>query len=292
MGVLHPKAVELILRRGREVDQQLGLLMRAVGDVLTSPDVVTLDYVSHLRPRPVSFVYEPIRQAIDADRDHWMEVYRALAPVMDGPELAQVPAQDPGGVEPYWQNPFFADGDARAAYALVATRRPRAILEIGSGHSTRFMRKAIRDGKLPTVIVSIDPTPRAEVRPLVDELIERPLLDVDVAAFGLLKPGDILFLDGSHRALNGSDVTHLFLSVLPTLPPGVLLHVHDVNLPCEYHESFTRAFYSEQYVLGALLLDRARWRTVLPLWWLRHLGISPEHHRGVSFWLEARPPPG
>jgi len=286
---LDQKSIETVLNQARLVDAQQARFLTAVGELLTSPDVVRLDYLSYLRPRPDSFVFEPVREAIDSDREHWLGVYRAIAPVMDSPQLSGVPERDAGGNEPCWKNWFFERGDARAGYAMVATLRPRVILEIGCGHSTRFMRKAIRDHGLETRIISIDPKPQAEIRPIVDEFIQRPLLDVPMTVFGELRPGDILFFDGSHRALNGSDVTHLFLSVLPTLPPGVLVHVHDIDLPCEYRQMLTERHYSEQYVLAALLLDRARWRTVLPLSWLRHLGISPEGHAGASFWFEARP---
>ena len=39
----------------------------------------------------------------------------------------------------------------------------RQMLEIGSGNSTKFARRAIRDHRLCTRITSIDPHPRAEI---------------------------------------------------------------------------------------------------------------------------------
>jgi hypothetical protein len=68
--------------------------------------------------------------------------------------------------------------------------------------------------------------------------------------------------------------------------PGVLVHVHDVMLPYEYIDLFTQRHYNEQYLLAGLLLNKKRWRPILPLYWMerQNLLISPIH-RGVSFWM-------
>jgi len=47
-----------------------------------------------------------------------------------------------------------------APHAMTALNRPRRVIEVGSGNSTKFIRRAIRDHGLPTAIVSIDPQPR------------------------------------------------------------------------------------------------------------------------------------
>jgi hypothetical protein len=53
-----------------------------------------------------------------------------------------------------------------------------------------------------------------------------------------------------------SDVTMLFLDVLPRLPAGVIVQVHDITLPCDYPAQWTGRYYSEQYLLAAYLLGR------------------------------------
>jgi hypothetical protein len=68
-----------------------------------------------------------------------------------------------GDLEPYWNNGYYEGDDARLAFAIPAIKRPRTIIEIGSGNSTRFMRKAVQVFSLQTKLVSIDPEPRAEV---------------------------------------------------------------------------------------------------------------------------------
>jgi hypothetical protein len=51
----------------------------------------------------------------------------------------------------------------------------------------------------------------------------------------------------------GTDVDRLFLDVLPRLPAGVLLHVHDVFLPDGYPPQWAWRGYNEQLLVAALL---------------------------------------
>jgi hypothetical protein len=51
-----------------------------------------------------------------------------------------------------------------------------------------------------------------------------------------------------------SDVTMLFLDVIPRLPAGVLVQVHDVTLPYDYPAQWIDRYYSEQYLLAAYIL--------------------------------------
>jgi hypothetical protein len=75
-----------------------------------------------------------------------------------------------------------------------------------------------------------------------------------VALFDGLEAGDILYFDGSHRVFTNSDVTTLFLDIMPRLKSGVLVHIHDVFWPSDYPPDWNERFYSEQYILGAMLL--------------------------------------
>ena len=129
----------------------------------------------------------------------------------------EAPEEAPG---PRWMNPWFSALDAIMLTGMLVRHDPRLLIEIGSGNSTKFARHAITTHKLRTRIVSIDPQPRAEVDALCDEVIRAPAEFVDPSVFSRLKAGDILFIDSSHRSLENSDVTSLFLEVLPELPPG------------------------------------------------------------------------
>ncbi|CAA7613911.1 class I SAM-dependent methyltransferase [Magnetospirillum sp. SS-4] len=160
---------------------------------------------------------------------------------------------------PRWMNPWFTGLDAIALTGMLVRHDPRLLVEIGSGNSTKFARHAIAARGLRTRIVSIDPQPRAEVDGLCDEVIRTPAEFVDQGVFSRLKPGDILFIDSSHRSLPNSDVTALFLEILPDLPPGVFVHIHDVYLPYDYPPHAEGLMYNEQYLLAALLLGEAKW---------------------------------
>jgi hypothetical protein len=148
---------------------------------------------------------------------------------------------------------WFPRLDAAAAYALVRQTKPARIIEIGSGHSTRFMAQAVADGGLPTRITCIDPAPRAILSKLKVEHLPVLLKDADAGVFETLASGDILFIDSSHIAMPGTDVDRLFLDVLPRLAGGVFVHVHDVTLPDAYPETWRWRSYNEQLLVGALL---------------------------------------
>src|ERR1700733_3021445 len=103
---------------------------------------------------------------------------------------------------------------------MLVRSAPARYMEIGSGYSTRFARHAIQTVGLSTVIASLDPKPRAGIDALCDTVIRRRLEEADLAVFDQLEAGDILFFDGTHRALTNSDVTVFFLELLPRLKPG------------------------------------------------------------------------
>ena len=221
--------------------------------------------------------------------------------------LASIPFQEVAGSDqPAWQNDFLPPLDAFILYSMVASGHSRTYLEIGSGVSTRFVRQAIRDHSVDTRIVSIDPEPRRSIDALCDRVIRKPLEDSDLEVILQLQAGDILYIDGSHRGSMNSDVTVLFLEVLPYLQPGVLVQIHDIYLPYDYPPEWASRDYSEQYYLALLLLSAPeRWKILLPAYAVTHNCIHEEFlscsqvlngvHRaipvqGSSFWLQSQEP--
>lgn len=154
---------------------------------------------------------------------------------------------------PRWDQDWFSGLDAAAAYAMVCQNRPKQIIEIGSGHSTRFMVRAINDIGLDCTFTAIDPAPRADISRLQVNVIPSIVQDAPQDIFGALQSGDILFMDSSHILMPGTDVDLLFGEVIPCLPPGVLVHVHDIFLPYAYPEEWRLRGYNEQNALAPLI---------------------------------------
>jgi hypothetical protein len=171
----------------------------------------------------------------------WIESYAA--------ELEAIGAEP--APAPRWNQDWFPRLDAAAAYAMVRTLKPKRIVEVGSGHSTRFLARAVADGGLGTQITAIDPQPTASIEKLPVEWLCMPVQRV--AAFPALGEGDVLFIDSSHQLKPGSDVDFLLNAVLPLLPSGVRVHFHDIFLPDDYPEHWAWRRYNEQPAVASLI---------------------------------------
>lgn len=154
---------------------------------------------------------------------------------------------------PRWNQDWFPRLDAAAAYVLVRERRPGRIVEVGSGHSTRFLCRAVTDAALATIVTAIDPAPRAAIDGLGVTIIRSTLQQAGMGPFADLAAGDMLIIDSSHILMPGTDVDILFNHILPALPPGVLVHIHDVFLPDDYPADWEWRGYNEQLGVAALI---------------------------------------
>jgi hypothetical protein len=168
------------------------------------------------------------------------------------PALAAIGVDPPP--TPRWDQDWFPRLDAAAAYAIVRMSRPARIVEVGSGHSTRFMARAVRDGSLGTQITAIDPAPRSSIAGLDVHWVPHPVQSCSPDFF-VLAAGDILFIDSSHQLKPGSDVEFLLERVLPRLASGVRIHFHDIFLPDEYPAQWAWRRYNEQAAVERLIGD-------------------------------------
>jgi len=217
------------------------------------------------------------------------------------PDFADIPM---GGTyetaAPFWLNAWFSPLDAMALTGMLRAHNPARLVEIGSGVSTKYARRAVQKYGLRSRLTSIDPEPRNEVDRLCDEVIRQPLERCDVAMFEDLEPGDIFFLDSSHRAFQNSDVTVFFLEILPRLKPGVIVHIHDIYLPYDYISGHVPRLWNEQYLLAtALLFGADRFEILFPSWFvgrdaelaahagamLRRGPMAELDLYGASFWM-------
>jgi predicted O-methyltransferase YrrM len=165
--------------------------------------------------------------------------------------LLAIPAEGARGAR--WNQDWFPRLDAAIAYTMVRAAKPALIVEIGSGHSTRFMARAIAEGKLDARLRAIDPAPRAPLEGLPVEHVARDLHRAGDDLLAGFAAGDVLFIDSSHILMPGTDVDRLLNRVLPALPSGALVHVHDVFLPDDYPAPWAWRGYNEQLGVAALI---------------------------------------
>jgi len=179
--------------------------------------------------------------------------FQNLLTHMDTLESAFDAIGDMPSPAPRWQQDWFSGLDAAVAYVMVNKHAPRRIVEIGCGHSTRFFARAVSDGGLNTQITAIDPAPRAALEGVGVKFVKATVQTVGRAHFDDLERGDVLSIDSSHIVMPGTDVDILLNRVLPRLPGGVYIHIHDMFLPDGYPPSWSWRGYNEQLAVAALM---------------------------------------
>ncbi len=158
---------------------------------------------------------------------------------------------------PRWDQGWFGTLDAAAAYALVRRSPPGRIIEVGSGHSTRFLARALKDTGAQASHICIDPEPRAALLDLPVKWEKALLSAAHLPLFDTLEAGDIAFFDSSHILWPGLDVDLIFNRILPRLKPEVLVHIHDIFLPDPYPKDWDWRGYTEQNGLSGWFMGGA-----------------------------------
>ena len=168
----------------------------------------------------------------------------------------------------YLLNGAFEWMDARMLFYFIKTLKPKNIIEIGCGNSTRLMVQTKKIFNLDIKITCIEPYPQ-EVLKRFDsngeiKLIISPLQKVDTSLFDSLSENDILFIDSSHVGKIGSDVLYYLNNIFPRLAKGVRIHIHDIFLPYEYPEDWIRngRFWNEQYLLYTFLQYNSKFKVI------------------------------
>ena len=97
------------------------------------------------------------------------------------------------------------------------------------------------------------------------------------------------------------NIVGFFMEVLPKLPKGVIVHIHDIYLPYDYPQFMCDRFYSEQYVLAAFIMaNPERYKPILPNYFIsedtelriilepiwQHSALQDVEKHGASFWLQ------
>jgi hypothetical protein len=206
-----------------------------------------------------------------------------LAKFTYGGELAAFPRERPAGdIGYHYANGSFESGDAECLYSMLRHFKPKRFIEIGSGYSTLIAREAIRrnaaeDASNGCEIICVEPYEQPWLESLGVQVIRCPVEQVDPALFARLGSGDVLFIDSSHMVRPQGDVLFEFLELLPQLPVGVLVHVHDVFTPRDYPPEWVVddvRFWNEQYVMEAFLTLNRDFRVLMALNHMRH--VAPD----------------
>jgi len=195
-----------------------------------------------------------------------------------------------------FKNDFFSGLDAAVYYCLIRHLKPQRIIEIGGGYSTRIANKALARNQ-KGILTCIEPFPEERLlkAQLKIDVVRKRVEEIDLGFFSCLEANDILFIDSSHTVKFGGDVCYEFLEILPSLNPGVWIHVHDIFFPEDYPADWLlnrRLALNEQYLLEAFLAFNKTFSPQLANYWLC-LDYQDDAARlwaniatGSSFWLK------
>lgn len=194
-------------------------------------------------------------------------------------------------------NGTFESGDAEFWYQLIRAKRPRRIIEIGSGNSTLVARKAISANRAcqPQYIcehICIEPYEMPWLESTGVQVVRQRVEEVDHLLFESLGENDVLFIDSSHVIRPQGDVLVEYLEILPLLKPGVIVHVHDIFSPRDYPRSWIVdeiKLWNEQYLLEAFLSHNRDWEIIGALNYLHHQDYG-SLKRVAPFLLPSRQP--
>ncbi len=202
---------------------------------------------------------------------------------------------------PDFDNGYWPLMDCIGMLAVLNERRPSVLVELGSGNSTHWARACAEHLGLTLGISAIDPEPRRDVTSVTDEFVKAPCQAfpaqwyLDRLSYGV---NSILSIDTSHVCELPTEGPFIYLDLLPSLPVGSWVHIHDQFLPWDYPEEWTAWGFNETYLV-ALMLDSGKWRVRLPVYyvmrtpalvsvldplWTGSLATVPRD--GGSLWLE------
>jgi hypothetical protein len=195
-------------------------------------------------------------------------------------ELLQVPVNRPKSPHAtfFMNNYTFMSGDAEYWYQIIRALKPSRIYEIGSGNSTLMAVNAVnmnrkQDKSYRCEHVCIEPYEMPWLESTGVSVIREKVETLSVEFFRRLEASDVLFIDSSHVIRPGGDVLFEYLELLPSLNPGVIVHIHDIFSPRDYPSRWVVdevKFWNEQYLVEAFLTNNPNWEILGSLNYLHH----------------------
>jgi hypothetical protein len=176
------------------------------------------------------------------------------------------------------QNGSFGSGDSEFLYQFIRYVKPKKVIEIGSGNSTKIVRLALKRNEAESGAaaehVCIEPYEQPWLRDLTGITLIRERVEKLNYDWGReLQSGDLLFVDSSHMIRPQGDVVTEYLNIFPRLGCGVFVHIHDIFTPKDYPEAWLKddvIFWNEQYLLEALLTNTNKYEITASLNYLKH----------------------
>lgn len=172
--------------------------------------------------------------------------------------------------------------DALTLYLMIRHIKPANYVEVGSGLSTYYCSLAAKKNEeegFPLKITCIEPYPFEKLHTIPGiELIVKEVQDVEPQFFETLRENDVFFIDSSHSLKIDSDVSYLYLEILPAVKKGVFVHIHDISFPYNFPyppESWifkkpVPMFWNEAMVVQAFLSGNKDFQIILSTPMLRH----------------------
>jgi hypothetical protein len=199
-------------------------------------------------------------------------------------------------------NPGLTLVDSFILYAMIRETKPKVMIEVGSGETTKISLQAIEMNEkegMDCMFYAVEPYPTEFLRQIVKKnfkLIDKKVEEVDI---GFLITADLFFIDSSHVLKIGSDVSYEILEIVPKLKKGAMIHWHDIMIPGNYWKDWVykgSMFWNESYVLHAFILFNDAFRIT---WASRYMQLNHaeamkkqfpyfnrQKHRCTSFWIQ------
>lgn len=204
----------------------------------------------------------------------------------------------------YYNNWSFPPWDSEFLYSIIRFKKPRRIIEIGSGNSTLMVINAIcknnsENTNYTCKHICIEPYEAKWLEKLWVEVNRNKLEDIELDIFRALEENDILFIDSSHIIRPWWDVLKEYLEILPILKQGVLIHIHDIFTPYEYPKEWLQKwvnFWNEQYLVEAFLSHNKDFKIVCMMSYLNKIKqnvllnkfpiLKEKKQNPWSFWIQ------
>jgi hypothetical protein len=278
---------------------RLGVYVLPAHYYVSEPNIVELEQTVDLWAKPSAM------SGVDVDLDEQIDnLRRVCAPYQ--PEFSGNPYYRHAVNQPFGsgRSRTFGFVEAQVLHAVVRHYKPARLIEIGSGVPTYCTYQAMamnqRETGVDGRITCIEPYPIDMVKEIAAtsdtvELIARPIQEVPRDIFTQLRPNDVVSIDSCHVVRSGSEVNYIVLEILPIIPKGVLVQIHDIYLPYDYDRDVLRNFIhpNETALVAAFLACNPRYKILFALSMLHYerrremQSVLPEY-RPESDWRGMR----